>query len=143
MCSRRPSYFGCPAVACDVGDAGRVLVHGETGFVHGCDDVDSLVASAVNLLTDRALAQRMAEAGRKRALKEFSLGSFIEDVEQSYRKLFPGTGELANAAGLAFKAHKRYTIAIQPDEWTPHANPEQVNSFSRHWIDYLRPKGMK
>ncbi|MBT0654210.1 glycosyltransferase [Geomobilimonas luticola] len=134
-------YFGCPAVACDVGDAGRVLVHGETGFVHGRDDVDSLVASVVNLLTDRALARRMAEAGRQRALKEFSLDSFIEDVEQSYRKLFPGTGELANAAGLAFKAPKRYTIAIQPDEWTPHANPEQVNSFSRHWIDYFEAQG--
>lgn len=133
--------FGCPAVACNVGDVSSVLVHGVTGFVHNLDDVDSLVASTVKLLTDSPLSKKMAVAGQQRALKEFSLTQFIANVEESYTQIFASTGVVKNAAGLAFKAHKRYTIAIQPDEWTPHDSPEQINSFSRHWIDYFESQG--
>lgn len=133
--------FGCPAVACDVGDVSTVLADGVTGFVHHRDEVDALAASVVKVLTDRQLALQLKRAGQKRAREEFSMDRFNARVEGACRDLFRRDGKPQNVAGLAFIAPRRYTIAIQPDEWTPHANPEQVNSFSRHWIEYFEGQG--
>lgn len=133
--------FGCPAVACDVGDVSSVLADGVTGFIHHPDELEALAASVVRLLTDRSLARQMSEAGQQRARNEFSMDRFSDRVEEACLDLFRPDGVPRNAAGLVVKAPQRYTIAIQPDEWTPHANPEQVNSFSRHWIEYLEEQG--
>lgn len=56
------SATGLPVIAGDSGGAPDAVLDGETGYVVG--DLTGLVDRLVELLTDRALAQRMGAAGR-------------------------------------------------------------------------------
>jgi len=60
-----------PVVASPTGENGRIVAHGETGFVAAGEDewVESLCALAL----DAALGRRMGEAGRERAVSRYSL----------------------------------------------------------------------
>ena len=55
-----------PVVASRVGGLPEVIEHGVTGFLHPPDDLDGMAASAVALLTDPALHQRVAQAACRR-----------------------------------------------------------------------------
>lgn len=54
---------GTPVVASRVGGMPEVIEDGKTGFLCDADDVDAMAARGVELLTDRALHERIAAAG--------------------------------------------------------------------------------
>ncbi len=63
---------GVPQVAGDSGGASEAVVDGETGFVvDDPTDVDAVAAAIERLLTDADLRERMAVAGRHRAVEQF------------------------------------------------------------------------
>jgi glycosyltransferase involved in cell wall biosynthesis len=63
---------GRPVVATRVGGVPEVVVDGETGLLVPPDDPGALAGAIDRLLADPALAARMGEAGRRRALELFS-----------------------------------------------------------------------
>ncbi|SNY32947.1 glycosyltransferase family 4 protein [Paractinoplanes atraurantiacus] len=58
------SATGLPVVGGDSGGAPDAVREGETGYVVGGRDVPALAARLTDLLTDKALADRMGKAGR-------------------------------------------------------------------------------
>src|SRR4030088_809218 len=62
---------GVVPVATQVGGVPGVITHGETGFMEKVGDIRAQASRVVELLTDDALHQKMAEAGRKRARERF------------------------------------------------------------------------
>ena len=64
---------GVPQVAGDSGGAAEAVVHDQTGLVvHEPDDPEAVAAALGRLLDDPALRTRMGEAGRARAVADYS-----------------------------------------------------------------------
>lgn len=61
-----------PVVATDVGDVGRLVVDGETGYVVAVKSPRALADALRTLLVDPELRRRVGEAGRRRAQEHFS-----------------------------------------------------------------------
>ena len=76
---------GRALVCTDVGGLGRIPVHEESGLVVPPGDVDALAAAIRRLHKDPALRARLAEAGRRRVLAEFTWDGI---VEKHYLPLF-------------------------------------------------------
>lgn len=81
---------GVPVVASDVGGIPEVVVDGETGLLAHYDEADPKVledgmVSGVNrLLADPDLAKSFGQAGRERAVNEFSWASIAEQTVKVY-----------------------------------------------------------
>jgi N-acetyl-alpha-D-glucosaminyl L-malate synthase BshA len=73
-----------PVIATDTGGLPEVVVHGETGFLFPVGDVEGMAAAALRLLTDEDLRRRFGEAGRRRAVEQFSQ----ETIVQRYRAIY-------------------------------------------------------
>jgi N-acetyl-alpha-D-glucosaminyl L-malate synthase BshA len=73
-----------PVVASRVGGLPEVITDGETGFLHPPDDVDGMAASAVRLLTDDALHERIARAGRHIVETKFCADEIVPQYENYY-----------------------------------------------------------
>jgi N-acetyl-alpha-D-glucosaminyl L-malate synthase BshA len=76
-----------PVIASRVGGLPEVIDDGETGFLRAPDDLDGMVASALRLLTDADLHQRMARAARRTAVERFSADRIVPQYEQAYEQL--------------------------------------------------------
>lgn len=63
---------GVPTVATRVPGATTVIRHGETGFVHAPDDLQSLISSCALLLQDSSRRQSMGKAAREWCVENFS-----------------------------------------------------------------------
>ncbi|MBI5093961.1 MAG: glycosyltransferase family 4 protein [Candidatus Hydrogenedentes bacterium] len=72
-----------PAVVADRGMLREIVDDGETGFVFD-GSVDGLYEALHRLSSDRALARRLGQAARQKALEVFSLDRQAEMVEQIY-----------------------------------------------------------
>lgn len=68
-------------VASDAGELAEAVVDGETGLVVPAGDLDALAAALERVLGDRALAERLGAAGRRRVLEEFGWERVAERVE--------------------------------------------------------------
>lgn len=68
--------FGKPVIGGAHGGTPDVIADGENGFLVNRLDVSALSDRIVELLGDRALAQRLGQQGRSRALREFSFDQF-------------------------------------------------------------------
>ncbi len=75
---------GKPVVAGAVGGTPELVVDGETGLLVPPRDVDALVRALDELLGDPERARRLGEAGRARALAEFSADAAAERVLRLY-----------------------------------------------------------
>lgn len=75
---------GLPVVASDVGDVGRAVVAGETGYVVPAQEPVALADALQRLLTDEALRRRMGDAGRRRAEQHFSSDVTAQAVSELY-----------------------------------------------------------
>jgi rhamnosyl/mannosyltransferase len=77
-----------PVVGCEL-DNGATFVnqHGVTGLVVPPRDPGALAGALNTLLADRALAERMGEAGRHRARTDFSLEKMWAGTLQVYREV--------------------------------------------------------
>ncbi len=77
---------GVPVIASDVGGLPEVVRHGETGWLHPLGDISAMSASAVQLLTDDALWQRMSTAAETDARTRFSEADVVRQYEALYEK---------------------------------------------------------
>lgn len=77
--------IGLPVICSDVGDASRIIVHQQTGFVaRNAEDWKQ----AIKLLTgDAALRTRLGQAGRDRAEQEYSFQSWAPRIATILRDL--------------------------------------------------------
>jgi N-acetyl-alpha-D-glucosaminyl L-malate synthase BshA len=73
-----------PVVASRVGGLPEVIVDGESGFLHPPDDLEAMAASAVRLLTDDALHERIARAGRRTVETKFCADEIVPRYEAYY-----------------------------------------------------------
>lgn len=92
-------YEGCPnvvmeamasgraVVGTDVGDVGDLVDDGVTGFIVPSGDLDALTDRLHRLLSDPGLSQRMGEAGRSKAEREFGIDRFVDETLAVYREL--------------------------------------------------------
>jgi len=70
-----------------VGGMPEVVRHECTGLVAPPDDPEALASAIVRLLRDRALASRLATAGRAWALQRFTASRTVDDLEALYTEL--------------------------------------------------------
>ncbi len=78
---------GVPVVASDIPGNRDLVVPGQTGWLAPVGDRAELARGAQRVLNDRALARQWGEAGRSRALAEFSVAAMVSRHTQLYREL--------------------------------------------------------
>jgi len=76
---------GVATVTTNVGGIPELVTHGVNGFMEPVGDIAAQAARTVELLTDDALHQRIAAAGRARAMEQFSTDRIIPQYEQYYK----------------------------------------------------------
>jgi glycosyltransferase involved in cell wall biosynthesis len=88
---------GKPVVATRCGGPEEIVAHGKTGLLVRPEDSASLAQGMMTLLTDKALARGMGEAGRRRVELCFDVKRHARELENSYRvhlqnRSFPAGG---------------------------------------------------
>jgi glycosyltransferase involved in cell wall biosynthesis len=78
---------GLPVVATAVGGTPEVVVDGVTGLLVPPREADRLAEAIATPLRDRALRQRMGQAGLERVRECFSVGQMVSRTEMLYREL--------------------------------------------------------
>jgi L-malate glycosyltransferase len=76
-----------PVIASRVGGLPEVIDDGISGFLHEPDDLDGMAATAVRLLTDDDLHQRIGRAGRAAAVERYSADRVVPQYEAAYEQL--------------------------------------------------------
>lgn len=76
-----------PVIATNVGGVPEIIGDGETGILIPSGDSNALARALIKLLNDSALRQRMGEAGRTVAARDFSTTSMMNGIEQAYSML--------------------------------------------------------
>lgn len=76
-----------PCVVADRGGPKEVVVDGETGIVAPYGDEGAWKETLLQLIGDASLRKRMGEAGRKRAMGEFSWSSIVDRIEGVYEEV--------------------------------------------------------
>lgn len=84
---REAMALGVPVVASRAGGNPELVVDGESGLLAAPRDPASLAGAVRRLLADRALADRLARAGRERVVRGFSTDFRLDRIEALYRKL--------------------------------------------------------
>jgi glycosyltransferase involved in cell wall biosynthesis len=85
---------GVPVVSYDIDGAREAVIDGETGFLVPPESVDELADAIIRLLTDRARAARMAEAGRRRCLDMFDSKKMVNQIAGLYERILRRKGIL-------------------------------------------------
>jgi N-acetyl-alpha-D-glucosaminyl L-malate synthase BshA len=79
-----------PVVASNVGGLPEVIEHGATGFLHPPEDLDGMAESAVTLLRDAALHERVRHAAVARVHEMFSAERVVPIYEEAYARVVEG-----------------------------------------------------
>jgi glycosyltransferase involved in cell wall biosynthesis len=74
-------------IASRVGGLPEVIEHGVSGFLHPLEAVDEMAASGVELLTNPALHDSVAQAACRRVRSEFCVERVVPMYEACYREL--------------------------------------------------------
>ena len=77
---------GLPVITTDVGSSAEIVKNGITGFVSS-KNVDDLVKAVESMIRNPEKLKSMGDAGRERALKEFSIAKMIKSHKNVYLKL--------------------------------------------------------
>ncbi|HVD26856.1 MAG TPA: glycosyltransferase family 4 protein [Gaiellaceae bacterium] len=77
---------GLPVVASEVGGVSELVLDGETGLLVPPGDVPALTRALAWLLEDRARRQRLGDAARARAMRDFSLDAFRQAHLELYSR---------------------------------------------------------
>ena len=75
-----------PVVTTPAGDAGRVVVHGSTGYVVGFDERERFAQHLVELAATPELRRTLGQNGFDRAQREYSFGGLAGRVLAIYRQ---------------------------------------------------------
>jgi N-acetyl-alpha-D-glucosaminyl L-malate synthase BshA len=79
-----------PVVASNVGGLPEVIEHGATGFLHPPEDLDGMAESAVTVLRDAALHERVRHAAVARVREMFSAERVVPIYEEAYARVIEG-----------------------------------------------------
>lgn len=78
---------GLPLCATAVGGIPRLITDGENGFLCGPGDDAALARHICRLLEDPALGDRLGQAGRERAVRDFSFARMVAAHEALFERL--------------------------------------------------------
>jgi glycosyltransferase involved in cell wall biosynthesis len=78
---------GKPVVAAVVTGIVDVVADGETGLLFPAGDISALTAALTRLITDKALATRLALAGQEQVKREFQQERIWEELHQAYLRV--------------------------------------------------------
>lgn len=84
---------GVPVIASRVGGVPEVVVDGEIGFLHEVGDISGMARSALRLLQDASLYERMSSAARARVERNWKLEPTVSRYEDVYRRLLASANE--------------------------------------------------
>lgn len=76
-----------PVVASHVGGLPEVIEHGTSGFLHAPEALDEMAVSAVRLLTDAGLHERVAAAACRRVREQFCAERVVPMYEACYEEM--------------------------------------------------------
>ncbi len=80
----------------------HVARHGLVALTVAPNDPAALAAAIAQLLDDRALAQRLGAAGRRRATTEYDLQNFVKRIEDVYEQAVRAAGSRQSESADAF-----------------------------------------
>ncbi|WP_316650706.1 glycosyltransferase family 4 protein [Ovoidimarina sediminis] len=78
---------GTAVVASDVGGQSELVDDGRTGYLVRPGDVEMLTEKLLRLVTDRAHAEALGQAGRQKAQAFFTRRAAVDRIEQTYEKI--------------------------------------------------------
>ena len=81
---------GAPVIASNAGGLPEVIDHGETGFMFDVGAVAEMADAGIRLLSDDALHEKMACAGRRVAEEKFSAEAVVPLYEAHYERIVGG-----------------------------------------------------
>ena len=87
-----------PVVASRVGGLPEVITDGESGFLHAPDDLDGMTASALRLLSDAALHQRIARGALQAVHERFCAEEVVPRYEAFYEQVLARDAAAASPA---------------------------------------------
>ncbi len=76
-----------PVIATDVGGLPEVVEDGVTGFLRPVGDIEGMATAGLELLRDRELRDRFADAARRIAVERFSEAAIVERYRDLYRRV--------------------------------------------------------
>ncbi len=91
--------LGRPVVAARDGGVPEMVVEGETGLMVPPRDAGALASAVTAVLSDPALAERMGEAGQRRAAGLFELGANTRRLEEELLAVLEENGRGGRAGG--------------------------------------------
>jgi glycosyltransferase involved in cell wall biosynthesis len=77
---------GRPCVASDIGGLSEIITDGIDGLLVPACDPGALAKAVKRLLEDPVLRERIASAGRERALKDFNIEKCVSGTVEVYEK---------------------------------------------------------
>ncbi len=81
---------GCPVVATDAAGNREAVLDGTTGLIVPVKNPAALAAGIVRMATDPDFARSMAEAGRERVVRHFTVDALTEKTLAVYRRVLAG-----------------------------------------------------
>jgi glycosyltransferase involved in cell wall biosynthesis len=82
---------GLVVVGTTTGGTKEILRHGETGLTFEPEDADGLAEQVSQLIVDPDLCSRLAQAGRKAVLENFTLDKMVTEIEAYLVDCFVGS----------------------------------------------------
>ena len=89
-----------PVVASRVGGLPEVITHDQTGFLHDLDDLAGMAESAVDLLTDTDLHQRIAASGWRAVSERFCADEIVPRYEAYYEEVMAASSRERHSTGM-------------------------------------------
>ena len=81
------SAMGVPCVVTDIPGCREVVEHGRNGLLVPAGNAEEFASAILTLLTRAGVAQRMAQAGRQKAVESFDEERVFEIVKAAYARL--------------------------------------------------------
>lgn len=79
-------FCGLPVICSNTGGNRELVINGETGFIIPSNDENAIVEKLEFLRSNPEIAQKMGEAGRQRALSEFSVEKMVNNTIKVYEE---------------------------------------------------------
>jgi glycosyltransferase involved in cell wall biosynthesis len=110
-----------PVLTTPTGDAARIVNDGATGFVLKPDDAQVMADCIVNLVRNRALANKMGEAGRKQVEQHYNLPSLaprLLSIVSDFARIYGKRIWQSKAARVPTVPRSSDVLQAQADEVT-------------------------
>lgn len=99
---------GMPSVANDSGGTREQIIHGTTGFLLPDTSPENLASALITILTDRGLAERMGQNGRRHVHSQFSM----EHMCTAYQQVLCNT-TITTAGSNPWPFHQQHTALAE------------------------------